>query len=131
MSRFQGIGNVYYGKTDYNSVNYSYITTEWFVLFLLPIFPRKCLRVIKEGKREKNTYLINSMGYSSTVSYRIIEKIPFKNNLRQIFSTYIVTYVPLALFIGFCILANSNDLFIWVLVGMFSAFLIFALIKSE
>ena len=131
MSRFQGIGNTYYGKTDYNTEDNSYITTEWFTILLLPIFPRKSLRVIKLGKQEKSHYMIFSMGYSHTVTYKILEQISIKNNLRQIKKTYLFAYGFLALFIASCFLAGINYLFIWIPFTFLAGLFVFALIKSE
>ncbi|MDP2947131.1 MAG: hypothetical protein Q8N88_03370 [Nanoarchaeota archaeon] len=127
MSRLQGIGTAYYGKNHCNPQDNSYITTEWFVLFLLPIIPLKSLRVIKIGKQEKN-YLV---AWSHTVGYRILQEIPLKNNIRQIIKTYLFAYGGIALFIGSWFLIEINDSFVWIPIFLMAAFFIWALVNSE
>ena len=125
MSRFQGIGTAYYGKTNYSGK--SYVTTEWFVLLLFPIFPLKSLRVIKLSKQEKN-YIIGS---SSVVNYKILQRIPIKNNISQIVKTYLYTYVGLIIFVCSWFLPAINDSLVWVPILLMATLLILALIKSE
>ncbi len=128
MSRLQGIGTVYYGKKDLNPQDNSYVTTEWFVLLLLPIFPIKSLRIIKLSTIQQTKYIIT---HSSTVSYRIMHEIPLKSNLSQIVKTYIVTYGILGLFIASWFLIKINDSFVWVPIIFGSILLILGLIKSD
>lgn len=127
MSRLQGIGTAYYGKSNRNPQDNSYITTKWFVLFLLPIIPLKSLRIIKIGKQEEN-YII---ARSDKVSYKTIQEISLKKNVRQILQTYLFTYGGIALFIGSWFLVEINDLLVWIPISLIAIFFIWALVNSE
>jgi len=127
MSRFQGIGKAYYGKSKSSSVDNSYITTEWFVLLLLPIVPLKCLRVIKLGKVEKN-YIV---AWSQTVGYKIIQEIPKKDNLAQVLRTLLFAYGGIALFIGSFFLTQISDWFAIIPFLLFCALLFWGLVRGE
>lgn len=127
MSRTQGIGNAFYGRTDVHTSDNSYVTTEWFVLFLLPIFPLRSLRVIKVGKRE-TSYIV---ARTASVSYRILGQIPIKNNIKQIVTTYLFTYGIIGLFIASWFLVNISDTLVWIPLCFGAALLVLALVKSE
>jgi hypothetical protein len=127
MSRSQGVGTSYYGKKAYNPQDKSYITTEWFVLLLFPIFPIKSLRVIKMGKTESN-YIV---AHRHIVSYKILQRIPLKENVGQIIKTYLFTYGGLVVFIGsWCLLFISSS-FAFVPMILSVALLFLGLVKSE
>ncbi|MFZ2522884.1 MAG: hypothetical protein WAW92_00690 [Minisyncoccia bacterium] len=128
MSRLQGIGTVYYGKKDLNPQDNSYVTTEWFVLLLLPIFPMKSFRVIKLATTQQTKYIV---AHSSTVSYKILHEISLKSNLSQVIKTYVITYGILGLFVASWFLVNINDSLIWVPIIFGSILLILGLIKSD
>jgi len=49
---FQGIGTMYIGKRDF-ATDKSYVTTEWFTLFCVPIYPLRSLRVIETGHKNE------------------------------------------------------------------------------
>ena len=128
MSRLQGIGTSYYGKKDIRSSDHSYVTTEWFVLLLLPIFPLKSFRVIKLGKQSSNYVVVQS----ATVAYKILEKIPLRKNISQIIRTYLFAYGGIALLIasGF-LMVDVNIKFVWLSFAIMVGFLIWALVNSE
>ncbi len=127
MIRFQGIGKAYYGKKDIDQNDNSYITTEWFVFFLLPIFPIKSFRLIKTNRQDRSHIVL----YSSIISYQILEEIPIRFNMSQIIRTFILTYSMLSFFIFSCFLVNFNDYFILVPVAFLIGLLVLALLKSE
>ena len=127
MSRLQGIGTAYYGKRDYNPQDESYITTEWFVLFLLPIVPLKSLRIRKMSKEEH----FYGVAWSHKLTYQILGEIPKGKNLTQIIKTYLYAYGGLTLFFSSIALVGINDLFIFLPITMIAVFFIWALINSE
>ena len=80
MSTFNGIGTKFYGATDYASDG-SYVTTNWFVIFYLPIIPIESLRVIEEDST--NYIIYNSQQYKA---------IKVKLHKKQVIKTYSWTY---------------------------------------
>jgi hypothetical protein len=86
---FNGIGTSNYGKRDFRADG-SYVTTEWFVLIFVPIFPLKSRRILPTGKDK-----FYGVFYSS--QYLILEKLPM--SWRQVASVY-GWYAALWLFSG-------------------------------
>ena|SRR5437867_1978783 len=78
---FNGIGTSFYGQRDFR-LDGTYITTEWFVLFAIPVIPIRSLRVRYQGPGEQRWYL----GLSSSESYAVYEK-TFPN-WKQVVCTY-------------------------------------------
>jgi len=78
---FNGTGTAYYGKRD-KEPDGSYITTEWFVLLYLPIFPRRSFRVLPKGN-DKNYIFYASQGFYA-------REAPL--NLKQVRNIYLGTY---------------------------------------
>ena len=74
-----GIGTRFYGASSPRSDG-SVITTKWFAIIFMPIFPLSSYRVIRETKGDK--FLI--FGYSS--AYSIAEKLPIQ--WTQVLKTY-------------------------------------------
>ena len=118
--RFQGIGTDFYGKKSYSPIDKSYITTKWFVFFLLPIIPLKSYRLIKDFGYEIS-YIV---ALSSFQSYKILKEIPLKENVKQILFTYLLVYGGLGLFILSVYLTPIYPLFIFVPVVMVIIFLV-------
>jgi len=118
--RFQGIGTDFYGKRNYNPRDKSYITTKWWVFFLLPILPLKSYRVIKGYESEK----FYGIAFSGIQQYKILEEIPLKKNQRQILFTYLSTYGGLGLLLSSIYLSFTYPLMILVPVGLVIVFLI-------
>jgi hypothetical protein len=75
---FNGIGTANYGKRDFRPDG-SFLTTEWFVLVFVPIFPLKSRRILPTGKDK-----FYGIFYSS--EYLILEKTPLSG--RQVLSVY-------------------------------------------
>lgn len=48
---FNGFGTTYYGERD-NHLDGSYVTTEWVILYFVPVIPLRSLRVIYRGATE-------------------------------------------------------------------------------
>ena len=88
VSTFQGIGTTYYGKRDKRKSDNSYVTTEWFVILFLPIVPLGSFRIVKIGTKSRS-FLFS---HSSTTSYKILEQIPLRKNIRQVLTTYLLVY---------------------------------------
>ena len=80
----------YYGATEHGSDG-SYVTTNWFVIFYLPILPIESLRVIEEGST--NYIIYNSQQYR-TMKVRL--------NKKQILRTYCWTYGIIGLIVFNC-----------------------------
>ena len=66
---FNGIGTTFYGQRDFRKDG-TYVTTEWFVLFCIPVIPVRSLRVRYQGQGERPWYL----GFGSSASYAVYEK---------------------------------------------------------
>lgn len=79
---WKGIGTKFYGSKDQNPDN-SFITTEWFVFFFIPIIPLSSYRVIYRG----TTHGLSS----STSHYLILRKISV--DWIQVLSTYLIGIV--------------------------------------
>jgi len=80
MSTFNGIGTKFYGSTDYGTDG-SYVTTNWVVIFYLPIIPIESFRVLEEGST--NYIIYDSQNYKA---------IKIALHKRQILKTYCWTY---------------------------------------
>ena len=105
---FLGVGTKFYGKSKYNLEDKSYITTKWFSLNLIPLFPIKSYRIIKEPKPKGNffrfTIVSEDFGFGikdNFKQFKILEEIPLKNNIKQFLITYIFYYGGM----GLCILS--------------------------
>jgi hypothetical protein len=73
-----GIGTSNYGARDFRPDG-SYVTTSWFVLIFVPIFPLKSQRILPTGNNK--FYLVY---YSQP--YLVLEKLPL--NWTQVLSVY-------------------------------------------
>jgi len=67
-SSAQGFGTTYYGECDY-ATDGSYVTTEWVIAALLPIFPIRSARVKDAGYESETTGFIRS-----TQHYQLLEE---------------------------------------------------------
>lgn len=81
MSSVNGIGTTLYGKREIESDG-SYISTKWFILLLLPIFPISSYRVLP------STTKIHFLGQKT--DYLRFEKVPL--NKKQIINIYLLIY---------------------------------------
>lgn len=125
MNTLQGIGNTFYGKKNYNPSDNSYITTEWFVFLLLPIFPLKSYR-IREIEHKSNFYAVVM---SSKSKYEILEEIPKQKNRDQIIKTYLSIYSFIFLVIFGIYLSSIWIEFILLPCVLFCCWMIWYLIK--
>ena len=82
-------GTTLYGKRDVSASDGSYIATEWFIIFGLPIIPLRTYRVIK-GETE----LGGGIGFGTTTNY-VMKKDDF--NWRQVIYTYLTGWGALVL----------------------------------
>ncbi len=126
MSRIQGIGTDFYGKKDYDKDSNSYITIEWFVLFLLPIVPLKAFRVRKISQEVEKNYIFYRRESSK---YQIISIAPLKMNTGLILKTYGMVYGFIVLLIASLFLTYFNQLFIVAPAILVVGFLVWYLIK--
>ena len=77
---FQGIGTSLYGQTDFRPDG-TFVTTEFLVLFYVPIQPLRSLRVAFDPERN------SGFGpYYQSTGYRIYENCSL--NLKQVLSVY-------------------------------------------
>lgn len=81
-SSVNGIGTTLYGKREIDSRG-SYISTKWFIFFLLPIFPIGSYRILP------NVTTITSP-VEQTTDFNIFEKVPL--NKKQVINTYLLIY---------------------------------------
>src|SRR5579859_7096118 len=75
---FNGVGTANYGAREFRPDG-SYVTTSWFVLIFVPIFPLKSQRILPTGNNK--FYLVY---YSQP--YLVLEKLPL--NLTQVLCVY-------------------------------------------
>jgi len=95
---FYGSGTMYIGQRDYWPDG-SYITTEWFTVTFIPIYPLYSWRVREIGKNAGDLMARNR--------YEILEKLP--RNMTQARSVYSFF---LALFMLFILLLSTTDNFL-------------------
>lgn len=124
MGRFQGIGTDFYGKKDFDKINHSYIATKWFVIFLLPIYPKASYR-LKKIKQQSHNYVT---AYTGSTSYQIIENLSLQKS--QIFRTYLFAYGFLASVVLSLALSAYKPEFILVFLGLFATILIWTMVKN-
>lgn len=92
----KGIGTKYYGKRNLKRDG-TFITTEWFILFHLPIIPIGSFRIRPTGN-STNLVLLNSTEY-------YVKPIPLC--WKQVRNVYLTTIITLGiLFIGIMVLLN-------------------------
>ena len=79
-----GWGTTFYGAADRNNADNSFVTSQWFCAFYIPLIPIQSYRVIYgEGhSRFYGTYI------TSSESYSIIEALSL--NLKQVVQAYIL-----------------------------------------
>ena len=83
MSTTWGTGTMFYGETDFNPRDGSYITTKWLTLMYLPIIPLCTYRI---WPSEQKTELVPiPLAILRTMKY---ESIPIEFCWRQILKTY-------------------------------------------
>jgi hypothetical protein len=98
MSTFNGIGTTYYGRA--RRLGDTFVVTEWFTLLYFPIIPIRSRRV-RTLNRKTFTVIVFSQ---SNTQYQVIEEIPLRHNLGQVFRTWCFTLVPL----GFVAVASTK-----------------------
>jgi hypothetical protein len=94
MGTFNGIGTKIYGKAQ-KRPDGSYVATNWFTFIYFPIIPLHCMRIRAVGTTGFNAIVVAHQKFT----YQILESVPMKDNLRQVFLTWLWTLVP----IGFLI----------------------------
>jgi len=88
---FNGIGTAFYGERNYH-LNGSYITTEWVILFYLPVIPIKSLRIARNPQGD-----VHAVVYHSE-SYYVLSREPLC--WAQVFSTYGFIIATIAWILG-------------------------------
>ncbi len=78
---FQGFGTTFYGKRDFRPDG-TYVTTEWIVLFAVPVIPLRSLRVQYRGPAERRF----PIGFGSFESYAMYAKT--HANIQQVVYTH-------------------------------------------
>jgi len=99
LQSFLGCGYIYYGRKNFNPADKSYITTQWFVLLLIPIIPIATYRLIKDQiNGSYNFYNI----FSVNTNYTILNKISNIDKL-QVIKTYLFCWPLASLILWFII----------------------------
>jgi len=89
------LGTAFWGKADpkgHPQYGQSYVTTEWFVVFFIPIIPIGTMRIAVVDRR----FLYLVVYASRTMEYVILERLPL--NWKQVLATLGITWIPAALF---------------------------------
>ena len=94
MGTFNGIGTKIYGKAQ-RRTDGSYVATNWFTLIYFPIIPLSSMRI-----REVSTTGFNAIVVAhQKFTYQILGPVPMKDNLRQIFLTWLWTLIPVGVWV--------------------------------
>lgn len=88
MGSFNGFGTTLYGKREL-AADGSYIATEWFILFWLPLFPISSYRIWSKTPIPSSF----SIFIKSTAEYKMSEVPP---NKKQIINTYLAVWGTIA-----------------------------------
>lgn len=80
MSTFNGIGTMYYGRDD-PWPDGSYVTTEWVVVFWIPLYPTGSFRVTCKDYKPKSFLLGSKTTY---------EEVPVPLNRKQVIKAYAI-----------------------------------------
>jgi len=100
-----GIGTKLYGYDNFDPETKSYISTKWFMIFYIPIFPLASYRVW-DIKEEKTKFSVFPPGMESSAEYRMMR---VKLAWRQILKTFALAcllWIPLVLALIF---SNAFD----------------------
>jgi hypothetical protein len=104
MESINGIGTTLYGKKNFNPTDGSYVATEWFIFFFLPIFPIGTYRVVN-GKTEVGIPSGKLLPGSSTEYYMVKIKLDW----RQVIKTYLVIWgIGILLFVILFFISGIN-----------------------
>lgn len=98
-----GIGTRYYGESGHRADS-SYVTTEWFAIFLIPIIPLRSFRVIRQTANDRATI------FGHSASYQILERLPMA--WVQVLKTYLFFVICLGWWIA-CVWVKNKFLADW------------------
>jgi hypothetical protein len=87
---FNGIGTTFYGQSRF-ARDGSFVTTKWFVLGFVPLFPMSSMRVEYLGTE-------GVPFFSRTASYEVIEELPLDG--LQVVKTWAYAFLIVALFVA-------------------------------
>jgi hypothetical protein len=93
MRSVNGIGTTLYGKREVSPSDGTYIATQWFIIFYLPIFPLASYRV-RRGKTRPG-FLLPSL----ITDYQLSR---VRLNWRQVLNTYLVSWGIAFAWVLFC-----------------------------
>ena len=99
MPAWNGFGTMLYGRAKQRQDG-SYVTTKWFAMGYFPIVPLKSMRIDKFSSGSGSLGLADLAINLTIPSYRVLENVPTRQNLIQIFLTWLWLLVPLGLFFG-------------------------------
>jgi hypothetical protein len=113
MFSINGFGTKLYGKSNVNEVDNSYITTKFFVLFFIPIFPMGSYRVIKGKEEQSGSFTLREyqIGYQ-------MKKV--QSNIPQIIKIYLFAYLLIALLFWSLFYFNIDISIYIFIVGLFA-----------
>lgn len=97
-SSYNGFGTQYYGAAS-PQADGSVVTTKWFVVAFVPIFPLRSYRLIRETKKDR--FLI----FSYSAAHTIVEELPIQWS--QVIKTYAFVTVCLVWGIGLVVIGQQ------------------------
>lgn len=80
----KGVGTIYYGQAEIRP-DASFVTTEWIILFSIPLIPLRSFRVRRNRKADVEALVVHSTGYV------VLEQLPLQ--WAQIFKTWLFVLV--------------------------------------
>lgn len=98
----QGIGTTFIGKRDFRSDD-SYVTTEWIVIFYIPIVPIRSMRVIETGGEDNSHFPF----LSRRKSYSVLAK--SRPHWRQVLYVYGFAIFYIAWIVGYLELSTHIE----------------------
>jgi hypothetical protein len=110
---FNGIGTTFYGSAD-RRADGSYVTTEWFVLFYLPVIPIRSVRVVKEEKGS-SVYVVV---FSHNETKLLLQPAPF--HWRQVLRTFLGVYGTIIIAVKFSVYLALAFITVMIAVNLIS-----------
>jgi hypothetical protein len=103
--RTNGIGTGYIGQSEHRPDG-SYITSEWFTILYIPIFPLRCCRIV----RTPSSADVN-LGIYRLQHYNVIERIPLSGKLVGRIYALTFLYVAWVWFLLWLLYSRLDHLF--------------------
>ncbi len=107
---FAGWGSTFYGKRDFG-MDESYLTTEWVIIFGIPIYPQRSFRVSSVVDHEGGYYVFYSRSKTTYAIYE--EQKPFHKQVLFVYS--FMMGIALILFYSEILFQHMSWFFFFVL----------------